>query len=164
MQENGWLGLDGSRVLVAGAGGIGTACAIGYAQQGAAVFLVDRDGDRVASAIEAVQEAAPDAKVAGLDIDLTESDSGARAVDRALTTIGGLDVALHAIGVNDRRPLIEFSREEWESIQRVNLGSAFEIVQAAGRHFVEQKRGLHGSGCAPQHRVSRTAARAHRRR
>lgn len=141
MQESGWLGLDGSRVLVAGAGGIGTACAVGYARQGAAVFLVDRDGDRLASAIEAVKQVVPAAKVTGSDIDLTGSGSGARAVARALTAIGGLDVALHAIGINDRRPLVEFSREEWESIQQVNLGSAFEIVQAAGGHFVEQKHG-----------------------
>ena len=34
-----WLGLDGSRVLVAGAGGIGGACALAYAKAGASVAL-----------------------------------------------------------------------------------------------------------------------------
>lgn len=38
-----WLGLGGSRVLIAGAGGIGGACALAYAEAGASVAVVDRD-------------------------------------------------------------------------------------------------------------------------
>ena len=37
-----WLGLEGARVLVAGAGGIGGTCAVAYAQAGASVVVVDR--------------------------------------------------------------------------------------------------------------------------
>ncbi|HYI51696.1 MAG TPA: FAD-dependent oxidoreductase, partial [Microbacterium sp.] len=38
-----WLGLSGARVLIAGAGGIGGACALAYAEAGASVTVVDRD-------------------------------------------------------------------------------------------------------------------------
>ena len=38
-----WLGLHGARVLIAGAGGIGGACALAYARSGASVAVVDRD-------------------------------------------------------------------------------------------------------------------------
>ena len=42
-RDTAWLGLEGSRVLVAGAGGIGGACALAYAAAGASVAVVDRD-------------------------------------------------------------------------------------------------------------------------
>ncbi len=38
-----WLGLGGARVLIAGGGGIGGACALAYAKAGASVAVVDRD-------------------------------------------------------------------------------------------------------------------------
>ena len=44
-----WLGLGGSRVLVVGAGGIGTECAKGYVEAGARVVVVDRDQARLDS-------------------------------------------------------------------------------------------------------------------
>ena len=42
-RDTAWLGLEGARVLVAGAGGIGGACALAYAEAGASVAVVDRD-------------------------------------------------------------------------------------------------------------------------
>ena len=42
-RDTAWLGLQGARVLVAGAGGIGGACALAYAGAGASVAVVDRD-------------------------------------------------------------------------------------------------------------------------
>ena len=48
----GWLGLEGARVLVAGAGGIGGACALAYVEAGASVAVVDRDR----AALEALAE------------------------------------------------------------------------------------------------------------
>ena len=48
---------------------------------------------------------------------------------------------LHAVGINDRRPILEFTEDEWDHILRVNLSSVFGLAQAAGRHMVEQGHG-----------------------
>lgn len=134
-----WLGLTGARVLVAGAGGIGAACAFAYAEAGARVMVVDRD----AAALERVASAATahGARIETLAADLTERNAGAGVVDKTIARLGGLDVLLHAVGINDRRPILEFTEEEWEHIMQVNLFTLFGLAQAAGRRMVAQGHG-----------------------
>lgn len=134
-----WLGLAGARVLVAGAGGIGGACARAYADAGASVAVVDRDQrtlDALATAVDALG-----GRIELIRADLTEHGAGARVVEEAVSRLGGLDVLLHAVGINDRRPILEFTEDEWEHILQVNLGTLFGLAQAAGRHMVAQGAG-----------------------
>ncbi|MFT4288594.1 SDR family NAD(P)-dependent oxidoreductase [Nocardioides sp.] len=130
-----WLGLRDARVLVAGAGGIGASCVAGFRQAGAKVLVVDRDEDALAKL------RAEDPGLATLALDLTERGSGTAAVEETLSRLGGLDVLLHCVGVNDRRAVLDFTEEEWDRVLRVNLTSAFGIAQAAGRHMVAQGSG-----------------------
>jgi NAD(P)-dependent dehydrogenase (short-subunit alcohol dehydrogenase family) len=134
-----WLGLTGARVLVAGAGGIGTACATAYLEAGARVIVADRDADRLA-------ELTADPLFGGAGgqtvlADLTETGAGARVVGSAIEALGGLDVLLHCVGINDRRPILDFTEDEWQRIIDVNLSTLFGVAQAAGRHMVAQGRG-----------------------
>ncbi|WP_228528098.1 SDR family NAD(P)-dependent oxidoreductase [Microbacterium sp. UFMG61] len=134
-----WLGLNGARVLIAGAGGIGGACAVAYAEAGASVAIVDRD-QRALDMI-GVELAALGVRYELLQADLTVHGEGARVVTEAIAVLGGLDVLLHAVGINDRRPILEFTEDEWDRILQVNLSSVFGLAQAAGRHMVAQKFG-----------------------
>ncbi|HEX4443992.1 MAG TPA: SDR family oxidoreductase [Galbitalea sp.] len=131
-----WLGLAGSRVLVVGAGGIGSECAKGYVAAGAAVMVVDRDQARL-DALNA------DPLFTGEIVcaDLTLPGAGAAVVARAIQKLGGLDVLLHGVGVNDRRPVLDFTEAEWERVMQINLFTAFAVTQAAGRHMVAQGSG-----------------------
>jgi gluconate 5-dehydrogenase len=133
-----WLGLTGSRVLVVGAGGIGLECIRGYVGAGASVFVVDRDQPSLDAL---VADPALSAHVHTLRADLTETGAGARVVDAAIAALGGLDVALHCIGINDRRPVLEFSEHDWERVIGINLSTAFKVAQAAGRHMVAEGYG-----------------------
>jgi NAD(P)-dependent dehydrogenase (short-subunit alcohol dehydrogenase family) len=137
--EADWLGLHGARVLVAGGGGIGGACALAYAGAGASVAVVDRD-TRVLEAIGA-ELAASGARFELIQADLTEHGSGERVVAEVVETLGGIDVLLHAVGINDRRPILDFTEDEWDHILRVNLSTLFGLAQAAGRRMVEQRHG-----------------------
>jgi gluconate 5-dehydrogenase len=131
-----WLGLAGSRVLVVGAGGIGAECARGYVAAGASVVVADRDQSR----LDAL-EADPSFTGSTICADLTVAGAGAATVAGAIHTLGGLDVLLHCVGVNDRRPVLDFTEEEWERVMQINLFTGFTVTQAAGRHMV-----AHGSG------------------
>ena len=135
-----WLGLRGSRVLVAGAGGIGGACALAYAGAGASVVVVDRDEDALAALASDPRAAAAD-RFETLRADLTVHDAGEQVVAHAADTLGGLDVLLHAVGINDRRPILDFTEDEWENVMRVNLFTLFGLAQAAGRRMVAQGHG-----------------------
>jgi NAD(P)-dependent dehydrogenase (short-subunit alcohol dehydrogenase family) len=56
-----------------------------------------------------------------LAVDLSEAGSGAAVVELAVDLLGGLDVTVHCIGINDRRPIVEFSEEDWSRIVDINL-------------------------------------------
>lgn len=120
-----WLGLTGARALVVGAGGFGAACATGLARQGARVYVGDRDADRARSV-------ASD-RVVGRTWDVTAPDACDAMVDDAVDHLGGLDAVVHAVGINDRRPILELDVDRWREILDVNLTSAFELGRAAGR-------------------------------
>jgi NAD(P)-dependent dehydrogenase (short-subunit alcohol dehydrogenase family) len=141
MSGSDWLALDNTAVLIAGAGGIGTATALGYAHRGARVLLVDNDAGRLQSAVGKITAEVPNAEAHWLQADLTEPGCGDRVVSAAIERLGGLHIFLHAVGINDRRPILDFTFAEWDRIMRVNLNSAFELAQASGRHMVNQRHG-----------------------
>ncbi|MCW4386238.1 SDR family oxidoreductase [Salinibacterium sp. SYSU T00001] len=127
-----WLGLKGARVLVIGAGGIGLECIRGYVDAGAQVLVVDRDHAALDHLDGGAGLAAP---VRTLQADLLEPGAGRRVVDHAVAQLGGLDVTLHCIGINDRRPIVDFTEDEWQRVIDINLTTAFKVAQAAGRHM-----------------------------
>ena len=130
-----WLGLSGARVIVVGAGGIGADTARGFVGAGASVVVVDRDQER----LDALAGSSHDIRT--ITADLLEAGAGARVVEEGIGLLGGLDVLVHCVGMNDRRPVLEFTEDEWERVMRTNLSTAFGVAQAAGRHMVEQKSG-----------------------
>ncbi len=134
------LGLGGRRVLVAGAGGLGGACAAAFASAGAQLLLVDKDAGRVQELAGRLRAEAG-ARVAALVADLRQRASCREVVDAARAELGGLDVCLHAIGRNDRRPLLEYAEADWELFLSVNLTSAFYLGQAAGEEMVRAGSG-----------------------
>ena len=123
-----WLGLSGARVLVAGAGGIGSACIEEFVAAGASVLAVDRDDSRLAAL-------RPGAATERLD--LTSTEGCEEAVAAAQQRLGGLDVLVHSIGVNHRVPILDTTDEDWNRILELNLTSAFRLGRAAGRVMVE---------------------------
>ncbi len=98
-------------------------------------MAADRDADRLSAFAD------EEGVAATVVADLTAPGEGARLVSDAIEALGGLDVLLHCVGVNDRRPVLDFTEEEWDRVMRVNLTSAFGVAQAAGRHMVQQGSG-----------------------
>ncbi|MGD6741806.1 SDR family NAD(P)-dependent oxidoreductase [Streptomyces sp. BH106] len=123
--------MEGTRALVLGAGGLGKECAAGLAAAGSRLVLVDVDEDTLKSAQEDLREAG--AEVRTLAADLTTSKGCDQAVSNAADLLGGLDVLVHAVGTNDRRPVVDTPDEVWERIVTLNLSSAFWLGRAAGR-------------------------------
>jgi gluconate 5-dehydrogenase len=122
-----WLGLDGRTALVAGAGGIGAAAAVALADAGATVVVADVDEERLS---------AVGTQVKVLQADLTTAEGSRECVASATTILGGLDIFVHAVGMNDRRPVLETPDEVWDDIVTLNLGSAFWTGKAAGEVMV----------------------------
>jgi NAD(P)-dependent dehydrogenase (short-subunit alcohol dehydrogenase family) len=134
-----WLGLADAAVVVAGVGGIGRAIVEGFTSVGARVVVVDGNRDRVDEAAQALDLAGRGG--AAIVADLTDPDACRRIVADAHAALGRIDVLVHAVGMNNRKPVLEFTDEEWRTIVDVNLNSAFWLGQAAGAVMVEQRYG-----------------------
>jgi NAD(P)-dependent dehydrogenase (short-subunit alcohol dehydrogenase family) len=129
-----WLGLTGQRVLIAGGGGtIGRALVAGFATAGATVAVTDVNDQAMAGMDEqtAVRHAT----------DLSDAASARGAVKRTRDELGGLDVFVHCVGVNDRRPIEDYDANDWDRIIGVNLTSAFHTATEAAVGMREQRHG-----------------------
>jgi gluconate 5-dehydrogenase len=116
-----WLGLAGSRVLVAGAGTLGEAVTGAFVAAGATVAVVDASAENLA---------ASSAQGPRIKADLGDPGACRRAVADARDALGGLDVLVHCVGINLRLPVEEFTDEQWDRIIAVNLSSAFHLSAA----------------------------------
>ncbi|MEU6536850.1 SDR family oxidoreductase [Streptomyces sp. NPDC047000] len=135
----GWLGLDGRRALVMGAGGLGAACARSLAEAGARVAVVDVDEAKLKALRD--EPSLADAEVRVFPADVTSSEACEEVIAAAVGTLGGLDVLVHAVGTNDRRPVVDTPDEVWDRILLLNLSSAFYAGRAAGRLMREEGGG-----------------------
>ncbi|HEY2319945.1 MAG TPA: SDR family oxidoreductase [Solirubrobacteraceae bacterium] len=124
---NDWLGLDGARVLVAGAGTLGSALVQGFTDVGAEVAVIDISQERLEELASATGLAG-DRLVAA---DLSSADAAASAMGRAQHAVGGIDVFVHGVGINDRRPIGDYGPSDWDRFLAVNLSSAFFTAQVA---------------------------------
>jgi NAD(P)-dependent dehydrogenase (short-subunit alcohol dehydrogenase family) len=134
-----WLGLENAAVLVAGAGGIGRALIAGFAGVGARVVAVDNDAGRVAAVVGELELERRGGR--GLVADLRDPDRARGAVAETVEHLGRLDVFVHALGINDRKPVVAYTDDEWRNFVDVNLNSAFWLGQAAGKRMCAQGHG-----------------------
>ena len=128
--------LDGKTAAVIGAGsGIGEAVARGAARQGAAVVCLDSNSDaagRVAAAIGGTATAGA--------VDIRDAGQVAAALERAAEQ-DSLDIVVCTPGINVRKPILQYSAEEFDRVVEVNLKGTFNVLQTAGRIMVAQKKG-----------------------
>jgi NAD(P)-dependent dehydrogenase (short-subunit alcohol dehydrogenase family) len=131
--------LAGRRVLVTGASGIGAATVRSCVEQGARVFVVDRDDERVA----ALRAEVPG--LAGLAADLAGERAVEAAVAGALEALGGLDVLVNVAGLSGRRfgdgPVHEASAAGWDAVMDNNARSTFLMCRHALGPMRRQRRG-----------------------
>jgi 3-oxoacyl-[acyl-carrier protein] reductase len=122
--------MEARRALVVGAaGGIGQATVAALARDGFVVGAVDREDHLPAGA---TWNTVADLAVAG---------DCSRAIEEAVTALGGLDVLVHAAGITRDAVLWKLPPEDWDAVLSVNLDSAFHLCRAALPHMRAQGSG-----------------------
>jgi glucose 1-dehydrogenase len=137
--------LAGKVALVTGAAqGIGQACAVRLAKEGAKVVLCDVNeaGQAAAGGVEA-----KGGKAIYVPCDVSKAADVERALAAALKAFRRVDVLVNNAGVVDDTPFLELSLEEFDRVLGINLRGAFLMAQTVARQMVAQGRGK-GSGSA----------------
>lgn len=147
--------LSGRTALVTGASsGIGAATALALARAGASVALGARRADRVASVVEEVRGAGGTALA--LELDVTDEESCAAAVELTSSELGGVDVLVNAAGLMLLGPVVGADTEDWRRMMATNVLGLMSMTHAVLPAMVER-----GSGDVVN--LSSVAGRAARR-
>jgi NAD(P)-dependent dehydrogenase (short-subunit alcohol dehydrogenase family) len=117
-------------IVTGGSAGLGLAIAAAIAGTGSAVLLAGRSAERCRQAAERLT-AETGAPVAGHPCDVTDEDSVARLVDRALSAHGRLDVLVTSAGVQARGTIGELPVAELRACLEVNVVGTWLTCRAA---------------------------------
>jgi NAD(P)-dependent dehydrogenase (short-subunit alcohol dehydrogenase family) len=131
-------GLKGKTVVVTGgASGIGAATAARFIEEGAKVFVLDRDPQGNAAILKTLPE------LTGACLcDVTDAGQVQDGFNEAVRRMGGVDVLVNNAGISIRHPFLEITGEEWDRVLAVNLTGVFRVAQTAARHMVQRGRGV----------------------
>src|SRR5581483_5618512 len=117
--------LDGRRAVITGGGsGIGAATCRRMAEEGAAVAVIDVDGD-------AAEKVAGEIDGYAYQADVTDYDALAAAIADAHARMGGLTTLFNNAGNSNMAKVHEWELGEWERVVRLNLTGVFHGFRAA---------------------------------
>ena len=129
---------DGRVAIITGAArGIGAGTAKRFAEEGAAVAVLDINEEQAQETAAGLGAG----KAIGIGCNVADSASVEAAVGRVVEELGGLHVLVNNAGITRDNLLFKLTEEDWDSVMNVHLKGAFLMSKAAQRTFVEQKYG-----------------------
>ena len=132
--------LSGRVAVVTGAAsGLGRAVALGFADAGADLALVDVSAESLA-AVRADVEALG-RKAIARTVDVTQRPQVQAFHDEVLATFGRVDVLANAAGITKRLPAEDFPEADFERVMAVNVFGTFRACQIFGRTMLKQGKG-----------------------
>lgn len=128
---------DGRVAVITGsARGIGAGTAKRFAEEGAAVAVLDLNEEQA----RATADGLPGTAI-GIGCNVSDAASVDAAVARVVAELGGLHVLVNNAGITRDNLLFKLTEDDWDSVMNVHLKGAFLMSKAAQKTFVEQKYG-----------------------
>ena len=134
------MALEGKvAVVTGGGGGIGAAIAAALAAEGAALAVLDRDGN--AAEATAKQLGDGGAVAAAFAADITDSARVREAVTEVASSLGPVDVLVNCAGWDKIEPFLDNTEDDWDRILAINLKGPIIVTRAVLDQMIE-----HGGG------------------
>lgn len=132
--------LQSKVALITGAGsGIGQATALLFAAEGAKVAVADVDSARSEDTVRSIK--ANGGEALALQVDATNSSQVEAAVAKVVSVYGRIDILFNNIGIVLIRELADTTEDEWDTMLRTNLKSAFLFSKYTLPHMRRQGGG-----------------------
>jgi glucose 1-dehydrogenase len=130
--------LAGQTAIVTGASsGIGAACALALAREGANVVVNYRSSAKGAE--ETLQEMeAAGSKGLVFKADVRKPAEVEAMFAKTIETFGTVDILVNNAGLQKDAPFLEMSLEDWQYVLDINLTGQFLCAQAAAREFLRR--------------------------
>ncbi len=132
--------LEGRVALVTGASqGIGHACALHLARQGASVAVAARNQQKLEEL--AGQIAASGGKAAAFPMDVAEEEQVKSGIKSALAHFGKIDILVNNAGITRDQLVMRMKRTDWDAVLSTNLTSAYLAIQQVIPGMLKQRWG-----------------------
>ena len=115
-------------VVTGGSRGIGRAIALELAADGVTLALVRRDHDKLGETAIEAQRLGAEAAIFVVDI---TKENEIRGLEHEIRSgLGRVDILVNSAGMNMRKPLVEFTLDEWRTVLDTNLTSVFLMCRS----------------------------------
>jgi NAD(P)-dependent dehydrogenase (short-subunit alcohol dehydrogenase family) len=147
------LGHKDKRVLITGGSkGIGLACALGFAAEGASIAICSRSQENINQALARLPGAI------GIAADCSNADAAAAMVDRVEAERGPIDILVNSAGAARRSPPGDLTPAFWRAAMDAKYFSTINVVDplikrmaARGRGVIVNIIGVGGKIASPTH-------------
>ena len=132
--------MEGKTALVTGAAnGIGAEIARLFCEQGARVWLLDKDEKQLNAMTNSLREQGAQADLCVADV--TKPREIENAIAQIHKQVDGLDVLVNNAGIYPRRQFLEMEEADWLTVLDVNLNSAYRCTRLIVPQMVQRRRG-----------------------
>src|SRR5450631_585250 len=134
------MSLSGRVALVTGASqGIGRACALKLAAQGATVAVAARNQEKLDELVQSI--AAAGGMAAAIAMDVAEEEQIKAAFKTALGQFGKIDILVNNAGITRDQLVMRMKRPDWDAVLNTNLTSAYLCIQQVIGSMLKQRWG-----------------------
>ncbi|MFM2376439.1 MAG: 3-oxoacyl-[acyl-carrier-protein] reductase, partial [Bacteroidota bacterium] len=133
--------LEGKNAFITGATrGIGKGIALEFARQGANIAVTYlNDGDLSPELVTEIESHG--VKCLGIRADASSMEDTVAAIDATAAAFGGIDALVNNAGITMDNLLLRMSEEQFDTVVRVNLKSAFNSTKAVLKTMLKQRSG-----------------------
>jgi 3-oxoacyl-[acyl-carrier protein] reductase len=127
-------------IVTGGTRGIGKACCLAFAQEGAKlVFTYNRSEREAEGLVKELKELKVDSLA--IQADVREYQACQRVVEESLERFKKIDILVNNAGIIRDRALVMMTLDDWKDVIETNLGGTFNMTRACITTFLKQKSG-----------------------
>jgi 3-oxoacyl-[acyl-carrier protein] reductase len=134
--------LDGRVALVTGASqGIGHACALALAREGASVAVAARNRQKLDELVAEIAAAGGKSAAFVVVMDVSDEAQVKSGIKSALGQFGKIDILVNNAGITRDQLVMRMKRADWDAVLTTNLTSAYLCIQQVIGSMLKQRWG-----------------------
>ena len=134
------MSLSGHVAFVTGASqGIGRACAIRLAREGATVAVAARNQQKLDELVKEITGSGGQA--AAFPLDVADEEQIKTTIKAAIVQLGKVDILVNNAGITRDQLVMRMKRPDWDAVLQTNLTSAYLCIQQVISSMLKQRWG-----------------------
>ena len=129
-----------SAVVIGGGGHLCSSMALGLAESGCSVSILDLKKDKAVD-VEKKINSKGFLNTIALELDVLSKDNHELCLSEIIKKFGKIDILINGAGINSATPFFDLSLDEWNSVMNSQITGVFLGCQVFGSYMVNKKIG-----------------------